>query len=224
MWLDPVGDLRVLLSDGTKDRLRYRKQCLGRADGTNLTFKTLEFHRITDFSASGLLAPEGVYVGNVRLPYTAFASDHPDLGEFSIAPASSGLVPVNSEVRATYYVQWYTDADLSNAIKEAANWIGTAGVASGIEAGLQPPALYYAAQTMLHKMALRWVENWNDVYQLDKPSQDMDTFVKLYRDLANDYKKKSEDLRTKFYTRSDQNESPLFLSIAGRVRDPMPKQ
>jgi len=228
VWSNPLAELRVLLSDQDTDRLRYRKQCLGRVAGGNLTFKTLEFHRVTDFSASGTTAPEGVYVTasgiTTRLPYTAFASDDPDVGEFTIAPASSGLIPQNCEVRATYYTQWWTDADLNNALTEAANWIGLAGVVSGIEAGLRPAALYYAGQVSLHKMCIRWIENWNDVYQLEKPPQDMDAFVKLYRDMALDYQKKSEGLRKQLYTRNDQNESPLFFSIAGQVRDPMPKQ
>lgn len=214
-WTTAVDDLRRLLSDGAKDRLRHRKRVFGTINGTNLVFKTLEFRRVTDFTTA--TAPEGVYVDGLTV---AVASDDLASGEFTLATA-----PLDgSVVEATYYMQWFTDAELLGFLTDAAYWL-LIDQPTNIPAGLRPAALHYGAQEAYQKMALRWAENLSETYRLeDAPGENAFEIVDKYRQAAMDMHKKSVDLRDGYYTRSGKNLSPNFASIAGRVVDPVPKR
>ena len=76
-WTTSLADLRKLLNDGPKDKLRYRKRVIGIQNGANLIFKTFEFRRTE--SLVGATAPVGVYVDDT--PVTVVSDDVPS-GEF----------------------------------------------------------------------------------------------------------------------------------------------
>lgn len=214
-WITSLADLRRLLSDGPTDRLKYGKRVFGTTDGANTTFKTLEFYRATDFTDPSITAPLGVKVNGALV---TVATDSPTTGEFTLSAAP----PVNALVAANYYTQWWKDAELEDFLVKATEWALRSDDPTQVPPGLQPAVLSYGAQLSLKKAMLRWIENWNDVYQLENPPEKMSDFIKLYKDMADTYAKDAEAQRKQFYTRNDQNEQPLFVSIGGRVRDPMP--
>lgn len=213
-WTTASTDLRALLSDQDSDRLRYRKRCMGRTNGVNTHFQTLEFRRVTDLTGA---APAGVFVNDVAV---TVASDTPDVGEFvlSVAPA------VGAEVRATYYYHWFLDTELTQFLQYATDWVGPGIDITLIEPGLRPAVLQYAAAWAYQKMAVRWAENWAMVYKLEDAPKEPEKITAGYNDMAKIMKSDAETNRKQFYSRQDLGEQPLFVFSSGRVRDPMPKR
>lgn len=216
-WADPVGDLRKLLSDGPTDKLRYRKKVLNPQNGVNVTFKTFEFRRITDFTTA--TAPAGVYVDDVLAVVSA--DDPSGTGEFTLAtPPTDGQV-----VRATYNIQWFTDDELIEFLTTAAQWIGVSDDYTEIPSGLQPAAKEFAAHQAYQKLVLRWSENMSDVYQLfDAPDERKFDPIKTYMDIS----KAKFDLATKMrddaYTRKGQALAPRSGIVPGYVQQVAPNR
>src|SRR5580704_7504634 len=105
-WADPIGDLRILLSDGPTDKLRANKAVMGNQNGVNAIFKTFEFRRQNNFTAASTVAPLGTSLNGVLLAPSAFVSDDVATGFFSLAPSSVGT---NDQLTSTYYIQWFLD-------------------------------------------------------------------------------------------------------------------
>lgn len=214
-WTTFVTDVRRLLSDGPKDRLRHRKRVLGQIDGSNVTFKTLEFRRVTDFTTAA--SPEGVYVNGMT---AAVASDSLESGEFQLTTA-----PVDGDVvEATYYTQWFTDDEINGFGEDAANWLKLGDIAN-IPDGLKPAALHYCLQSAYQKLSIRWSEMLSETYRLeDTPQENVIKMADSYRTTAMDMHKKATTLRDDFYKGSGRNFAPTFGIVTGNVRDPMPKR
>lgn len=220
-WTTAVADLRTLLSDGDTDRYAYRKKCFGDVDGINTSFKTFEPRRVINLAQSVNIAPLGVFISGVRVPYTSVSSDDVESGEFVlVTPPVEGNV-----VDATYYYRWFSDSELVTFLTAASEWLGLSTVYASIPEGLRPAAKYYAAQEAMHKMAAKWVERSSQQFQVeDAPDGKNQGIANSYRMLANDYKKKSEDLRDQYYTRQGQSLSPLFANSFGSVREITPRR
>ncbi len=218
-WTTALTDLRTLLSDGDADRYAYRKKCFGEVNGTNLSFKTMEFRRVSNFTTA--VTPLGVYVDGVRLPAASATSDDVATGEFVLAHA-----PTNGQsVEATYYYRWFVDTELTTFLTAASEWLGGGTDYTLIQEGLRPAAKYYAAQEAMHKMAARWVERMSEQYLVeDAPDPRNQGVADSYRRLADDYKKKSLELRDQFYTRQGQPLQPLFGNNFRAVREVVPRR
>lgn len=210
-WATSTTDLRTLLSDGATDRHRFRKRVFGECNGTNTKFKTFEFRRVTDFTTA--TAPFGVYKNGVLV---SVASDFPDSGDFVLTTA-----PVDGDViEASYYVQWFKDAELNSFLGEASGWLGL-GVAAvaNIPDGLIPAALKYAASQAYLKMAMRWREHKSEEFRLeDAPDPKRPTMTDEFIKMAEAFKKEARQLRDDFYTRQGQSLSPLHATVTGNVR------
>lgn len=218
-WTTAVIDLRTLLNDGPKDKYRFRKRVFGELNGTNLRFKTFEFRRVSDFTV--VVNPLGIYKDGILLPPAAVATDFVETGEFELVVA-----PIDGEVlEASYYSQWFYDAELQEFLSTAAQWIGYAeGAYASIPDGLQPAALKYAAAEAYLKLAMKWREYYSEMYRVENvPDNDLDSTVKSFMDLSDLMGKKAKESRQDFYKRSDQYLSPLFGINSGRTRDVMPK-
>jgi hypothetical protein len=220
-WTTAVTDLRTLLSDGAKDRYAYRKKCFGSVDGTNAMFKTLEFRRVSDFTDANSASPLGVYVSGVRVATADVSSDDIASGEFTLA-----LPPTpDQSVEATYYYRWFIDTELETFLTAASEWLGLSTDYAQIPEGLRPSAKYYAAQEAMHKMAARWVERLSEQYLVeDAPDHKNMGVAGTYRQLAEDYKKKSVELRDQYYTRQGQSLAPLYGNNFGSVREVTPRR
>ena len=215
-WSSAVSDLRVQLSDGPADKLRYRKRCLDQPDGVNTKFKTFEFRRLTDFTSP--TGTEGVYVNGALVTATG---DAKDVGEFTLptAPADGAIV------EATYYVQWFTDAELQVFLSMASMWLGLGSDPSVVQVGLQPAAIKYAIADAYQKLALRWAEHLSETFRFEDAKDDKRMeVVTSYRNASKDSRKEATELRDHFYTRQGQSLQPLFANISGSVSDPTPKR
>lgn len=213
-------DLRALISDGPKDKLRYRKRCIGDLNGTNTRFKTFEFRRVTDFSTESGLSL-GVFVNGVRKTQgTGVTADFPEIGEFILDTAPSNT----SRVEATFYIQWFLDSELDVFLKNGVQWLGLGEDATKVPPGLQPATMYYAAQEAMHKIAVRWAERLSEVYKAEDAVKGETSPVDDFRRLAKDYKEKSEGLRKTYYQRNDQASAPLFGIAYGQAREVVPKR
>lgn len=214
-WLTAVADIRTLLSDGATDRYRYRTKCFGEVNGTNKLFKTFEFRRITNFTTAS--APLGVYVNGVAVTATA---DYIDQGEFSLTAApADGTV-----VEASFYVQWFTDAELSTFLRVATEWLGLGIDSTLVPSGLQPAAMQYAAGQSYVKMAMRWRERLSQMYRVeDMPDEKQSAVVADFMKMADSFETKARELRNDYYTRQGQNLQPLFATMRGCVRSAQPR-
>ena len=219
MWTTAVDDLRTLLSDGPEDRYNSRKQCFGEVNGTNLIFRTFEFRRITDFTTA--VAPLGVYIDGVRLDPSVIANDYINIGEFVLA--GSGSAPINgSVVEASYYNQWFLDAELQTFLVIATNWLNSGSLYVNTPSGLIPASLKYAAAEAYLKMAQRWRTWMSEMYRVeDEPKRPGDGPVESFIKMATTFRDEAEKARKEFYTRQDRNLQPLFGSVIGNVR-PLP--
>lgn len=207
-WETANADLRKLLNDGPTDKIRYRKRVLGLQDGTNTKFKTLEFRRVISFTTAP--APVGVYVDEA--PATVSADDL-DSGEFTLATAPSD----GAAVRATYYIQFFTDAELNEFLLSAAQWLGLETVDS-IISGLQPAALKFAAGEAYQKLALKFADTMADVFQLeDAPQEKKLNPVTQYQGMSKQMFEQATKFRDDFYQRQGRTKQPLFGMVAGRV-------
>lgn len=216
MWATPELDLRRTLNDGPTDKLRHRKRVFGQVNGTNKTFKSLEFRRITDLSTA--VAPMGVYVNNA---IAAVTSDAPEIGEFELTTAPSE----GDIVEATYYVQYFLDTELSGFLTDANEWLGDGLDYTLITEGLRPASLQYASYLGYQKLAMRFHENMSETYRLeDSPENKNIEYLNWLNSMAEGFLKRAKTLRENFYARNDQASAPLFGVAVGAVRRNVPNR
>jgi len=198
----------------------WRKKVIGQVDGTNLNFKTFEFRRVTAFvNPADPNIPEGVYVDNAKV--TVSAEDLPS-GNFTLAAAPTQ----GQTIDATYYVQWFNDAEITQFLTSASEWAGYQDAFAQIPEGLRPAAKEYAASQAFQKLSLRFAQNLAETYQLyDAPDQKRFDPVKVYADIAKQKMDLAFELRDDFYKdRQGQALAPRFGVVRGRVRDVPPKR
>ena len=135
-WLTAVSDLRVILSDGPTDKLRAFKAVFGLQNGINATYKTFEFRRVSDFSATAMAAPLGIYIDGVRIPAASVLSDDLATGFFTLTDP----VLDTQNLAATYYIQWFNDSELDGFLIRSSNWLGLPDDYSTIPSGLKTAA------------------------------------------------------------------------------------
>ncbi len=218
VWNTAVTDLRTQLSDGDTDRYSSKKRCFGEVNGTNPSFRTFEFRRITNFTSATF--PQGVYIDGTVVPATGILADYPSSGEFTLG---SGHIPVNGQVvEASYYSQWFTDAELTSFLQVASNWLLSSSDYTVLPQGLWPCALKYAAAEAYLKMAVRWKTFLSEMYRVeDEPKKQGTGPADSYIKMAEAFRKEAKDARDEFYTRQGRNLQPLFGSMLGNIR-PMP--
>ena len=212
-WPTVLTDLRILLSDGPQDKLNYRKKVFGTADGTNTTFKTYEYRRVTNFTTAS--SPLGIYVNGTAV---TVSSDDVVSGEFKLASA-----PLNTDrIEATYYAQWFLDNDLNSFITYACGWIQSAN-ADAVPIGLQPAVLKYAAGDAYQDLCSKYAMNYSQQYKVeDQPDPNRYSPVQTWMKLAQVYNEQAVSLRDQYYRRSGQALQPLFASLTGAVTDVVP--
>lgn len=209
------ADLRVHLSDGETDKQHYRKKLLGDVNGTNKVFKTFERRRFTNFSTAA--APLGIYVNGTIATVT---SDSPAIGEVTLTTAPA----VNADVSATYYAKWFDDAELDKFLSNAMDFLQGGSVTS-VNDGLKPAALAFAAADAYQKLANWWAETLSSGYRLeDAPNNATRTPAEIYLGMATRFRKEATDLRNAFYTRNGKPLQPLFATIQGRIKNPVPQR
>lgn len=215
-WSTGVADLRTHLSDGATDRFRYRKRCFGEVNGTNLTFKTYEFRRVTDFTLS--TAPEGVFISGVVVPATGIANDFINEGVFTL---TSAYTPVDGqEVEASYYIQWFLDSELDDFLSKAALAELNTTDYTTLGGGLITAALEIASSFAYAKMAQRWREFLSSNFKVeDEPEKQVTGPVESFIQLSKEALERGLKIRDDFYTRQGRAKAPLFANIKGFIRN-----
>lgn len=217
-WLDPIGDLRTLLSDGPTDKLRANQKIFGTQNGTNLLFKTFEFRRVTNFADPDTLPPLGYYLNDVLQTSAVVASDDPITGYTTFTGLTIGP---DDLLNATFYVQWFTDAELTTFLVLASNWIGQDDQYGNTPSGLKTALLQYAMGQAYQKLALKYAESLQSTYRLeDKPDPEFLKLVSAYQDAADNYLGMAKDTRDDFYSRKGQSLSPYSRNVIGNIRQP----
>jgi hypothetical protein len=216
-----VSELRTLLHDGPTDKYRHRKRVFGQVNGTNLRFKTLEYRRVTDFSDAAAVYPLGVFVNETLLAPASVPTDFIAEGEFTLLVA-----PVDGDVvSASYYIQYFTDAELTTFMENAAKWLIQTADTTNLDACLQQSALRYGAYEAYQKLAMRFIERLSETYRLsDQPDPDRQTLVTQFKSLADDFFKQAVEVRNDCYGRSGKNLQPSWGFSQGRIMDPQPKK
>lgn len=216
-WTTANSDVRILLSDGPTDKLRYRKKLIGEVDGINIIFKSFEARRISSFVGS--VAPLGIYVNNAIVTVVA---DDIESGECSVS-----IAPVaGATVRATYYVQWFDDNEVNQFLTSASEWIGYGDDWTQLPNNLWPAAKQYAAASGYQKLSIRFATNLAETYQLyDAPDQKRFDPIKTYSAMATSMFKLAFELRDDVYeNRQGQAKAPIARTLRGRVRDVPPNR
>lgn len=211
MWLTAKQDLRIELSDGPTDRYHFRKRVFGEFNGINTRFKTFEFRRITDFTLT-----TGIFLNGALLNPSGIASDCILTGEFVlVTPPLDGDI-----VEASYYTQWFLDAELNNFLVDSSRWCVSSDDFTQLPNGLIPAAKSYAISRAYLKMSQRWRDYSSSVYKVeDAPQKDGSGPVSDFIKMASQFKDEAEAQRKEFYTRQDQNLQPLFGTVRGHVRN-----
>jgi len=218
-WTTALSDSRMKLNDGPVDKIRAFKRVLGQIDGTNTRFKTFEFRRVTDFTtATGSL---GVYVDQVLQSSGYIATDDPTSGYFTTVTAPSA----SSVVEATYYVQYFLDAEIQTFLRYASNWLGLGDDYTQIPGGLQAAAVSYVAAEGYQKLASRFSEHMSETFRLeDMPDVARQALIAEWKQASEHSRDTAHKLRDEFYTRQGQSLAPLFAVNRGYVPNVVPNR
>lgn len=215
-WTDAVTSLRILLSDGARDKLRWKKAALGECNGTNATFKTFEFRRITDFT--GPDSPEGVYVNGALSTVT---EDFNEVGQFTLSSAPAQ----GSTVEATYYSQWFTDAELEQFLTQATQWLGNGDDYTITQSGLRPAALKYSEAEAYKKLAIRYMEWYSQQYRMeDAQAKERDSLVESWMNASQVASDLAFKQRDDFYKRQGRSNAPFSTSLIGAIPIVQPRR
>lgn len=211
-WLTGIKDLRIRLSDGPTDRYNYQKRVFGAVNGTNATFKTFDFRRVTDFRAQA-----GVFINGITQGTTLIIRDDVLNGIFTLDPS---IIPVDGDiVEASYYSQWFLDAEIDDFLIQSARYLLSSDQYQNIAIGLVPCAIEFAAGLAYNKMAERWSTMVSSGYKVeDAPDPNSKGPMAGFTKLAEDCFTKAEALLKRYYTRQGQNLQPLIGVQVGHVR------
>lgn len=218
-WSTALSDLRVQLSDGPIDKLCAFKKVFGIQNGKNRIFKTFEQRRVTDFSSSGTIYPLGVYKNGDVMATSAISADDLTSGYFTVV---TDQAPVDSDVWvATYYSQWFTDAELTGFLQRASEWLGFGATYSQISDAFKTAALKYACHEAYQKLAVRAATSTTDGYRLeDTPDEKRTDAIRAYQSAAKAFLDAAFKTRDDVYERGGQAKAPRFGTISGNIKNP----
>jgi hypothetical protein len=220
-WVDTataITQLRNLIYDGPQHKLCSQKKVIGVIDGTNTSFKTFEYRRVTDFTTA--VSPLGVFLNGA--PVTAVTDDVVS-GSFTVpsAPTLTG----RDVLTATYYYQWFIDSELDGFLQNASAWLGLGLTYINLPDGLNAAAMRFAAQEAYESAAMRFSTRAAEVFKLeDAPSEDILKAIAAFKDMSDSFMSKAETMRDDYYTRQGQAKAPNFGFQLGAVRDPTPRR
>jgi|SRR5271166_375333 len=227
-WPTPAAAivaLRNILYDGPQDKLAAQKKVFGTVDGVNTIFKTFEYRRLTDFTLAQF--PLGVFLNGAQIDSSEIDQDDTGSGTFiiDISAFPAGLPQSRTSITASYYYQWFVDAELDQFLQDASNWLGQGSTYINLPGGLGPVALRFAAQEAYEALASKYSVRIAQTYQLeDAPSEDILKSIQAFKEMSEGFLAKAETMRNDFYTRQGQSLAPNFNFQLGRVWDPTPRR
>lgn len=136
--LNAIASLRRRLSDGPTDKYRHQMATDPSPNGENRVFGVPEANIVTG-SLIVYLNDEAVTPTSIDLSAGTFTLEAPEEG---------------NRLFASYYFQWFTDADLTEFLQQAAQLLRFEDVTdSSIPLGLRTPVLTFACYYAYLKMA-----------------------------------------------------------------------
>ena len=183
----------------------------GNSDGNNTVFFTYDKKFFPDTLE--------IYI-NDELVTSGYTVSSETIGQITFDSAPD----INSEVRASYYWQWWTDADLKNFLNKGAEQIGIsiASVTNAasdtaylqVPGGLKTPTLLFAAYLANTSLVSYLVTRKHSSEFLLEQDGNTDSgyneTVKLLKDSADSFMKQSIDLADRFYKRQGRQFAPAF--------------
>lgn len=208
------ADLREFTHDGPQDRPFKDKQLLGTVGNDNLVFYTWEDR----------LVP-GTFVPSVD--YTDLASGQWVETDAMIGKITLTTAPLRgSVVRGRYFVRYFLDADLDQAMELACGQISSSKDVTTVVEGLRAAALSFGASFAFKQQAIRWTERMSDRMLLsDKPIDAALTgTANLFLQLSRDYMREGLAMRSAFYTSQDRRNTPAYAVIKPRINSIAPRR
>jgi hypothetical protein len=214
----------MMLSDGPTDKLHWRKKVLGEVNSSNLTFKTFEPRRTSPF-VSANHNPVGVFnvpAATDNVTQVTVSAEDLESGEFtlSVAPASG------DNIIATYYNQWFNDAEIQQFLTTATEWIQGSDDWTQLPNQLWPAAKTYAAATGYQKLVSKFATNLAETFQLyDAPDKQRFNPITAYTNQAKVLFALAFELRDDVYkNRQGRALAPSSQVIRGRIKDVPPNR
>jgi hypothetical protein len=205
-----VEELRQMIADTPLNKRATRKQVTGNTDGENTTFFTWDKRVFEDTLE--------VYVNGVLSDDASLEDPIPGKIVFGTAPDRG------SEIRATYYWQWWSDAELINFLNKGAEQIGifeqavtTAASDQAyllIPPGLKTPTLKFAAH-MAQDALVEYLmaRKHSGEFLIEQDGNTDEGYAKLVAQLqeqSKQYMKDSIFLADRYYKRQGRAFAPAF--------------
>lgn len=206
MWADTAAALTALrqfLNDGPTDRPVKSKQIIGPANGVNKVFFTWEDRLITGTVST--------IVNDTVIAEGANLAVNQALGQLTYLVAP----PPSAAIVASYFFQYFTDAELTSALTAGLGQISDATLVTNVPNGLQQAVLCFAGYFAYYKQAMRWAQRMSERFILQDAPLDSETLGRsnLFRQMANDLYKQAREMREDYYTQQGRREQPAWTVV-----------
>lgn len=222
-WVDPVGDLRRLLSDTDRDKQAKDKKIFGPVNGQNRTFYTFDDRLTTSGIQSLSNRPLRLFVDGVEYPASGINVTDAHRGEFILAmgPSLSGV----REVRSHYWYQHHTESELNFFLTQAASQVSVDSIES-VPAGLQLPALYIAGSLSHDRLAARYTERKSAEFMAHEGTRgSMDDIITYHAQTAERMMKQALEMRKAYYDGMlGRGNRPAFRLLKRRTKSWTPNR
>jgi len=212
-WPDAAtarSELRAFLNDGPTDRPIKSKILIGPVDGVNRAFYTFE-----DRIVLGSLVASIEFVDLPTQGVTTATLVDSVIGLISLdAPP-----PQQTTLRARYYFQYFLDAELDEALRNASGELQESDDITLTPFGLKNSAMNFAGYFAFTKMAIRWAQRMSERLILeDSPVEGGNVGTSnLFNQLAQSYLKNAILLRDSLYMRHGRRNAPAFSVFKPRI-------
>lgn len=139
-----LSSLRSLLGDGPSDKFEFKADVYPTPDTVTTRFFVGQT-RLVD----GTLK---VYLNGQELAPSGVVDINTMRGEFALPTAPSGTL------QASFYYQWFTDAELMEFLTDAASLLNRSGISDDFEVGLRPALLQFACYNAYMRKAAEFAE------------------------------------------------------------------
>ena len=207
-----IVELRQMIADTDKTkRVTKKAMAQGTSDGENLLFYTWDKRLFEDSFQ--------LYVDN-ELQSDGFELSDPIAGEITFAQAPDK----DSEVRASYYFQWWIDDEIKNFLNKGAELTGEVdpNISANhpdaaylmIQPGLKNASLKFAGHLAMDALVSRFIADKHSAEFLLEQDGNVDVgyteLIKNLQNQANTWFKQAVQLRDDFYQRQGRRNQPAF--------------
>lgn len=200
-----ITSCRILANDTPTSNFIPEETPKGLTDGSNTKFR-LQYQNIVATS---------VYIsyGSTFRTTTGFTVDLVN-GILTFTPAPANGV----KLLADYNFQWFTDADWTEFLAQAALQLGSSTDVTTVNPGLQQALEQYALYNFYMRRATRYADKYASTG--GQASQQVETVTQNFLNLAKNAMKMGDKFRTDYYEKQGQQKNPSGTVVAMQF-DPM---